>query len=240
MGLYKGAFRNITTDVGIANNKKREEWVIKTLSELKKGSKILDAGAGMQRYKVNCQHLDYVSQDFCQYTGEGDGTGLQNGIWDTAKIDLVSDIVSIPVDSSSFDAILCTEVFEHIPDPISAMKEFERLLKPGGILIITAPFCSLTHMAPFHFYSGFNKYFYEHHLPALGFAIAEITPNGNYPEYTGQELRRILEMYPHKPFLIKIAIALLLRFVGNHRRPEELNSDLLCYGYHVKAFKNKA
>ena len=77
-------------------------------------------------------HLEYVSQDFGQYDGKGDDKGLQTKKWDNTKLDIVSDITDIPVPDSSFDAIMCIEVFEHIPYPISALEEFSRILKRGG------------------------------------------------------------------------------------------------------------
>ena len=106
-------------------------------------------------------------------------------------MDIISDITNIPVDRGSFDAIMCIEVFEHLPNPVKAIEEFGRIVKTGGKLIITAPFCSFTHFAPFHFATGFNKYFYETHLKDNGFTIIEITPNGNYFEFLAQELRRL-------------------------------------------------
>jgi len=68
-----------------------------------------------------------------------------------------------------FDAILCTEVFEHIPFPIETTKEFARLLKPGGKLILTAPANCLRHMDPYFFYSGFSDRFFEKILGDAGF-----------------------------------------------------------------------
>jgi SAM-dependent methyltransferase len=54
--------------------------------------------------------------------------------------DLCGDAAALPLDSNSIDTILCTEVFEHLPNPEQAMKEFARVLRPGGVLITTAPF----------------------------------------------------------------------------------------------------
>ena len=149
----------------------RQRWVKKTLLNVPEGSRILDAGAGEQQYKQYCSHLNYVSQDFNEYDGHGDSVGLQTGVWDVSEIDIVSDILEIPEKDGSFDTIICTEVFEHIPDPTGALVEFNRLLRPGGVLILTAPFASLTHFAPYHFATGFSKYWYEHHFPKAGFAI---------------------------------------------------------------------
>lgn len=100
--------------------------------------------------------MNYVAQDFAQYNGAGNSTGLQVGNWDQPSLDIISDITEIPEPDASFDAIMCVEVFEHLPEPIKAIQEFARLLKPNGHLILTAPFCSLTHFAPYHFYTGFN------------------------------------------------------------------------------------
>ena len=122
------------TIFGTENKARREAWIEKTLRALPDGQRILDAGAGEQVHKAACQHLTYVSQDFAQYDGQGDNRGLQMKEWDYSKLDLISDITAIPEEDSSFDAILCTEVFEHLPEPIQALKEFHRLLKQGGTL----------------------------------------------------------------------------------------------------------
>jgi ubiquinone/menaquinone biosynthesis C-methylase UbiE len=135
---------------GRNNEADRLIWIAKQLENIQAGSRIPDAGAGELRNKRYCSHLQYVSQDFCQYEGRGDGAALQTGQWDTTRIDLVSDISSIPAPDASFDAVLCTEVLEHVPDPLAAIRELARLVRPGGSIVLTVPFCSLTHFAPYH------------------------------------------------------------------------------------------
>ena len=232
------------SSVGTKNLSNREEWLKKTLKKIPRGKKILDAGAGELQYKRFCTHLDYTSQDFGQYTGEGNASGLQTGSWDNSKLDIISDIASIPVKDGSFDAIMCIEVFEHIPHPLEALKEFHRILKPGGFLILTSPFSSLTHFAPYYFYNGFSRYFYEQALPQSGFTISELDVNGNYFEYMGQELRRLDEvssMYTDEKeqgFLDKLAKHVVLRRLEKLSGQDKGSSELLIQGVHVLATKD--
>jgi SAM-dependent methyltransferase len=142
--------------VGLENESQREQWVEQELSKLPAGSTLLDAGSGTQRFRKFCGHLKYVSQDFCEYDGIGDKTGLQPGSHRTEGTDIVSDICSIPVENGAFDNVLCTEVLEHVPDPAGALRELARVARPGGVLLVTVPFASLTHMAPYYFQSGFS------------------------------------------------------------------------------------
>jgi arsenite methyltransferase len=44
--------------------------------------------------------------------------------------------VSLPVDDASFDAALCVQVLEYVPDPTAALAEMHRALRPGGRLLV--------------------------------------------------------------------------------------------------------
>ena len=237
-------FKIFLKSLKTTNIEKREEWLKKTLKKIPNGSRILDAGAGELQYKIFCEHLNYVSQDFCRYDGMGDGSGLQTRSWNNSKADIKCDIITITEPDASFDVIMCVEVIEHLPEPIKAIQEFARLLKPGGHLILTAPFCSLTHFAPFHFYSGFNRYFYQKWLKELGFDIVEIVSNGNYFEFLQQEIMRLNLMsreYATKAKSLSMieyfAIWKILRTLKRFSKNDNGSNEVLCYGYHVLATK---
>jgi SAM-dependent methyltransferase len=212
------------------------------LAAIPAGSRILDAGAGELKYRPLCAHLDYVSQDFGVYDGRGDSIGFQTGHWDTSKVDILSDITQIPESDASFDAVMCIEVLEHVPGPVEALHELSRVLKPGGILVLTAPFCALTHLAPYMFETGFTPYFYEHWLDVLGFEIEAMEHNGNYFEYLAQEVRRLPEVGEQyagmKPRLgERAAIAIMLELLGKLSGANEGSEALLCFGIHIQARK---
>ncbi len=230
--------------VGTKNAATRDAWVAQALSELPAGVRLLDAGAGECQYKKHCGHLEYVAQDNAIYDGKGD-SGLQTGSWDFSQIDIVCDITNIPEPDASFDAVLCTEVLEHLPDPVRALDEMARLLRPGGMFIITAPFWSLTHFAPYHYATGFNRYFYEFHLERLGFDIVELSPNGNFFECVGQELRRVPEMAQHfargeKPTRLENhALQIVLAMVERMSACDTGSPEMLHFDWQVRAVKRQ-
>ena len=47
------------------------------------------------------------------------------------------DVQQLRFEDNAFDIVLCQQVLEHVPDPVKAIKEIYRILKPGGKLIIT-------------------------------------------------------------------------------------------------------
>lgn len=224
------------------SDSKREEWVAKELSSLPKNSTILDAGAGECYYERYCSHLKYTSQDFNQYEGVGDKKGIQTGKRDVSKIDIVSDIVKIPVKGESFDSVLCVEVFEHLPRPIDALKELSRITKKRGTLILTAPFASLTHYSPYFFYSGFSPNFYKENLPKYGFEIEKIYTYGNYFDFITLEIIRtplvlwrtinVLSLPIFLIYPVVIPTYVLMRFLGLIFKS---SSDLLSFGICIKA-----
>ncbi|HCC08705.1 TPA: SAM-dependent methyltransferase [Candidatus Woesebacteria bacterium] len=226
----------------MTNEQYRIEWVSKKLKKQIKNQKIIDVGAGECQYKKFCTHLRYTSQDINEYNPKAINVGLQMPDWNNRMIDIVSDITKIPVKNKSFDVVLCTEVLEHVINPESAIKEISRITKNGGKLILTAPFCSLTHFAPYHYATGFNRYFFYEVLKKYGFRIIEISSNGNYFSYLQQEIQRtpqVIKNYVNPVlgkilfplyYLLSLSIQPLIRY-GNK------SSELLTFGYHIYAEK---
>jgi SAM-dependent methyltransferase len=45
----------------------------------------------------------------------------------------------LPYDNGEFDALVCVEGLEHIENPANALREFSRVIKPGGLLVVSVP-----------------------------------------------------------------------------------------------------
>ena len=176
------------------NNIERNRWIEKQAMLLPQGSRVLDAGAGSCPYRSFFSHCEYKTQDFTNLNDDQLSYGKYG------NIDYVCDISNMPVDNASFDAVLCSEVLEHVPDPVSVISEFARILKPGGKLILTAPLGSGVHQEPFHFYGGYTPYWYEKFLSEAGYGNIKVEANAGSLRACGQESMRFIQL--SRPFTL--------------------------------------
>jgi SAM-dependent methyltransferase len=74
-----------------------------------------------------------------------------------SKPDHVADAHHMPFIDGEFETVVCVEIFEHFRDPQLVAQEINRILKPGGVLILTTRFIFPLHNTPFDFWR-FTKY----------------------------------------------------------------------------------
>lgn len=223
----------------------RDRWVAQQAASLPAGSMVLDLGAGSCPYRPLFAHCRYETQDFA---GLGDDQ-LRHGGY--GRIDYRCDSANVPVEGNRFDAILCTEVLEHVREPIKVVKEIARILKPGGRLMLTAPLGSGVHQEPYHYYGGYTPYWYHEFLGAAGFSQIKVEANAGAFRFFAQEsIRFVQTTRPFKlgmplpvellwlPFwsllvpLLALAIPLVCSYLDRFDREQRFT-----VGYHVTAIK---
>lgn len=98
------------------------------------GKLVLDAGCGTGRGTARLQQrgAQVVSLDLgmrlLQYTREHYGS-----------ITTQASVLQFPFADNTFDVVFSTEVIEHTPDPLLAVTDMVRVLKPGGKLVLSTP-----------------------------------------------------------------------------------------------------
>ena len=106
---------------------------------------LLDMGCGEGRHSIGA-YIETQANILGLDLSMKDLKIAQNRLndFDTSNIKSVcqfgeADIVSIPLLDSSLDAVICSEVLEHVNSPQESIKELIRVLKPGGVLALSVP-----------------------------------------------------------------------------------------------------
>jgi len=123
------------------------EVINKFLPHIK--GRVLDLGAGSAKYKemILKKALEYRSCD-----------AVKN-----KNIDDICDVLNLPYPQESFDTIISTQVMEHVKNPFKMAEQIFKVLKPGGKVIVTAPFLIPMHSDPDDYFrftaSGLSEIF---------------------------------------------------------------------------------
>jgi SAM-dependent methyltransferase len=124
---------------------------------------LIDIGCGTKPYKA------FVQPYITQYVG----LDRSDPFNPATEVDLIASAYEIPVADESFDTALSTASLEHLAEPMVALGECYRILKPGGIAIYTVPFFWHLHSEPWDYFR-FSKYGLEHIFRRVGFEVVEI------------------------------------------------------------------
>lgn len=120
---------------------------------LRAGQRLLDLGCGEGRHAIAAwrQHgvdvlaVDLSTADLHTARGRAAEQAAQEQTPDALRVEpatfmaINADALRLPFADHSFDAIVCSEVLEHIPDYRAALEEIRRVLRPGGLLCVSVP-----------------------------------------------------------------------------------------------------
>jgi SAM-dependent methyltransferase len=97
------------------------------------GRRILDVGCGtgtMLSYLA-----DYGKAQGVDIDEEAIGYCRERGLTDVR----LGSAETLPFEDGSFDLVTALDVVEHLDDDLAALREFRRVLRPGGTLLVTVP-----------------------------------------------------------------------------------------------------
>jgi SAM-dependent methyltransferase len=102
---------------------------------------VMDVGSKDARYRHLVPATEYLTLDIRPDSGA----------------DIVGDLHDVPWESDSLDTVIATEVLEHCYDPSRAVGEIHRLLRPGGVCVLSTRFLHPYHADPHDYFRFTNE-----------------------------------------------------------------------------------
>lgn len=207
-GLKARAARRVQNDVtnrllrGLPNPSRHRlrQFVAKAAAQGdSKDFRVLDAGAGKAPFRELFDHVTYETADFGQVHKKS-----------YSQLDYVCDLTEIPVLDSTYDLVLCTQVMEHVPDPLAVLREFHRVLKPSGQAWLSAPFFYMEHEKPYDFHR-FTQFAWKRMAAETGFTVKEINWLEGYYGTLAYQARIGAQSLPNRWVVWRVLLALLAR-----------------------------
>jgi SAM-dependent methyltransferase len=155
------------------------EFVMRAAREIPAGARVADVGAGDAPFRELFAHARYATLDWGESVHEG-----------APSSDIVASADSIPIRDGAFDAVLLTQVLEHVPEPASVLAELHRILTKGGTLYLTVPLVWELHELP-HDYYRYTSEGLRHLLETAGFTSVEVEPRNDCFTTLAQLMRNV-------------------------------------------------
>lgn len=155
------------------------EFMVDRARTVPQQARVLDVGAGEAPYAELFAHTEYVTLDWEASPHAGARGAMVIGSAD-----------AIPLDSGSFDAVVLTQVLEHVRRPAVVMAEIARVLRPGGRLFATVPLAWELHEEP-HDYWRFTAHALGMLLEDAGMEAIAIAPRGDSLSTLAQLMKNV-------------------------------------------------
>jgi len=180
---------------------------LETLARHVQHGTILDVGCGVKPYEP------LLAAPGDRWVGLDHPATLQGSYAERTMADLLADCRHVPFPDARFDTVICTQMLEHVPDPANVLVELARVLRPDGVLLLTAPMVWPLHEEPFDFFR-----YTQHGLRALlqraGFEVAQEVQRGGGASALGQAFLDLHFARRRPSFHSKLYRQLLCRLVN--------------------------
>ena len=139
--------------------------------------KVLDVGCGRRPYEKTlfAGATDYIGVDYLS---------------DRSRRNVICSALGLPFAADVFDTVVSTEVLEHLPEPLLALREMRRVLKPAGRLVLSTPMYWPRHDLPCDFF----RYPYDgllHLVKESGLELIKLYNRGRSYACLGQMLQHV-------------------------------------------------
>jgi SAM-dependent methyltransferase len=149
--------------------------------------RLLDVGCGEKPH----EHIfrpyveEYVGVEYADTFTRTDSSAR------TSKPDCFYDGKVLPFEARSFDTVISVQVLEHTPQPQNLLNEIGRVVRKGGLVVVTAPFSFRLHEEP-HDYFRYTVHGLTAMFDAAGLVVDGIWPQGDLWTVLGHKLNSYL------------------------------------------------
>lgn len=186
--------------------------------------RLLDVGCGRRPFASLLEaHSDLsvgIEVDVERYgrrSNSAEGMIACSGTEQTGNLpDAWASGLQLPFRDACFDTAVSFQVLEHVPQPARMLAEITRVLKPGGVLILTAPHIWGIHEEP-HDYYRFTPYGLRYLAETVGLRVHSVVPLAGFWVTMGarftQYLAQFEKLYLHpitRPLMALIQLSCLL------------------------------
>lgn len=183
---------------------------------------------------LGCGHAP-LFELYSKYATEITRADWQNSIHNQSNVDVFCDLNEVLIfGSNSFDSIILSDVINHLSEPEIALNEIYRILKPGGILLLNAPFLYNLNEEPFDF-GRYSIHKYRFWAEKLKFKIIHVEQFGGINDVIEHFGLRILSLLSLGRLICRIIYSIRTFFVKH--KFLKVNNTNCPYGYGVIMIK---
>ena len=174
------------------------------------------AGSGKQRKALQAVAKSYTTLDIDPQPG----------------VDIVGDVLNPPIADASYDTVVSNQVMEHVKEPWVMVEHVARILRPGGVCILSAPFMAPFHANPNDFFR-FTEQGMQHLCRRAGLEVVLCTKHGGMWASVGETMKHRFfnPLNPQRSRLNKLLaprIERIFRFLNKLHRPGIVYNNVVC------------
>ncbi|HEX9711437.1 MAG TPA: class I SAM-dependent methyltransferase, partial [Actinomycetota bacterium] len=137
------------------------------LERVPAGAVVLDHGAGEAELRARLPGRRYLALDI----------GVGHSGWDYSGLDVVGDVMRLPLADARIDVVVSKQVLEHVPEPIATLREIARVLRPGGTVLLSTNQSWPQHQQPYDFFR-FTSYGLRYCFEQAGLQVERVEAMG--------------------------------------------------------------